>query len=84
MRVLGIVLYLIYTSNIPQSKQDTKSIFADDIAIRAVGKEREGSSNKLQTSVNPIKNWTKRWLKENKWVYININNKSEQKIPISS
>lgn len=84
--VLGPILYLIYTRDIPQFEQDTIATFADDTAILAVGKNHEEAANKLQTSVNQINNWTKRWrikLNETKSVHINFTNKSEQQIPIS-
>lgn len=84
--VLGPILYLIYTSDIPQLEQDTIATFADDTAVLAVGKTHEEAANKLQISVNQIHNWTKRWrikLNETKSVHINFTNKSDQQIPIN-
>ena len=35
--VLGPVLYLLYTSDLPQPEEATVATFADNIAIMAVG-----------------------------------------------
>jgi hypothetical protein len=83
--VLGPTLYLIYTSDIPQLEHDTIATFADDTAVLAIGKDHEEAANKLQTSINQISNWTKRWrikMNESKSVHINFTNKSGQQIPI--
>lgn len=83
--VLGPVLYLLYTSDIPQLENDTIATFADDTAILAVGESHEEAANKLQTSINQINIWTKNWritLNKNKSIHVNFTNKREQYVPI--
>jgi hypothetical protein len=46
--VLGPVLYLIYTSDIPQPVGTTVATFANDTAIMAVGADVEEATGKLQ------------------------------------
>jgi hypothetical protein len=60
--VLGPVLYLIYTSDIPQPVGTTVAIFADDTAIMAVGADAKEATEKLQHPADTINNWTKQWL----------------------
>jgi hypothetical protein len=44
--VLGPVLYVIYTSDIPQPAGTTVATFADDTAIMAVGADVEEATEK--------------------------------------
>lgn len=55
--VLGSVLYLLYTCDIPIQESDTIATFADDTAILAVGNICEEASNKFQIIVNQIHQW---------------------------
>ena len=51
----------------------------------AVGKKHEESARKLQTSIDQINTWTKRWrikLNESKSIHVNFTNKQKQYIPI--
>lgn len=77
--VLGLTLY---TCDIPQLEQYTTATFADNNAILAIGKKhKEGpEKNKLQSSVNQINNWTKKWgkLDEIKSVNNNFTTKNGQ------
>lgn len=76
--VLGPVLYLLYTSDIPKTKSATVAMFADDTALLAVGKEQRLSTKLLQTASNEIVKWTKQWrikLNETKSVHVNFTNK---------
>src|SRR5215472_9148452 len=50
--VLGSILYLLYTSDIPELGNSTVTTFADDTAILAVGTSNEESTGKLQTAIN--------------------------------
>lgn len=56
---LGPILYLIYTTDIPQLEQNIMGTFSEDTAILAVSRGHEEAANKLQTSINQISNWTK-------------------------
>ena len=42
--VLGPVLYLLYTSDLPKLENSTVATFADDTAILAVGSGNQGST----------------------------------------
>jgi hypothetical protein len=50
--VLGPVLYLMYTSDLPKLENSIVATFADDTAILAVGSNNEESTGKLQTTIN--------------------------------
>lgn len=83
--VLGPVLYLLYTCDIPELEDDTLATFADDTAVLALGKSNEEATNKLQTAAHRIYDWTKRWkikLNETKSVHINFTNKRIDHIPV--
>jgi hypothetical protein len=58
--VLGPILYLLYTSDLPKLENSTVATFADDTAILTVGSSNEESTRKLQTAVNQIQKWTKK------------------------
>lgn len=76
--VIGLLLYLLYTYDIPQPSGMTVATFADETAILAVGNSEEEATNKLQKAINKINNWTKKWrikLNENKSVQIFFTNK---------
>lgn len=83
--VIGPLLYLLYTQDIPQPTGTTVGTFADDTAILAVGNSEEATI-KLQKAVNIINKWTRKWrikLNENKSVQIFFTNKKiKRQIPI--
>ncbi|GBP43992.1 Probable RNA-directed DNA polymerase from transposon X-element [Eumeta japonica] len=59
--VLGPLLYLIYTSDLPTSDCITTGTFADDTAILASHQDPAEASKILQDGLNNILNWLKRW-----------------------
>jgi hypothetical protein len=82
--VLGPVLYLIYTSDIPQHVGTRVATFADDTAIMAVGADEEEATGKLQQAADTINNWTKQWLikiNEDKSLHVNFTNKRCRYLP---
>lgn len=85
--VLGPVLYLLFTSDIPRSAQVQMATFADDTAILATGKTVQEATNKLQYASEEISAWTKRWkikINELKSVHVNFTNKQLSNIPTVS
>lgn len=83
--VLGPILYLLYTSDIPVLEHETIATFADDTAVIAVGKNHEDAAEKLQASIDKINTWTKAWrikLNETKSVHIDFTNRPKKHLPI--
>jgi hypothetical protein len=83
--VLGPVLYLLYINDLPTTLYSTTTTFEDSTAVMAVGESNENSTKKLQSALNKIAIWTKKWrikLNESKSVHINFTNKRITQRPI--
>lgn len=83
--ILGPLLYLIYTHDLPTHPNCVTGTFADDTAILAVGKTVEESTRVLQSAVNDVKQWTDRWhikLNQTKSTHVNFTNKDIVYTPI--
>jgi hypothetical protein len=83
--VLGPILYLLYTSDLPMLEQNVVATFADDIAIMVIGDNNSESTEKLQTAVTKVQCWTRTWrikLNETKSVHIDFTNKCIEHKPI--
>lgn len=59
--ILGPTLYLIYTSDMPTSKEIHTSTFADDTAILSVNESPQEASHKLQIHVHLLEKWLQQW-----------------------
>jgi len=59
--VLGPLLYLLYTADIPSTKNTTIATFADDAAILAPHEKYETAVNQLQKAVDKVSKWANRW-----------------------
>ena len=73
--VLGPVLYLLYTSDLPTFKQNVVATFADDTAIMAVGDNVIETTEKLQAAIVEMEKWTNKWrikLNEMKSVHVDF------------
>ena len=82
--ILGPILYLIYTSDLPVMENIKVATFADDTALMATGRDINESTSKLQGANDSISNWCKSWkikLNENKSVHVNFTLKKLQNQP---
>lgn len=83
--VLGPILYLLYTSDIPERENIQLATFADDTAVMTIGATIEESTINLQNAINGIEGWSKKWrikFNEQKSVHINFTNKKINNLPI--
>lgn len=83
--VLGPLLFLLSTGDIPQEEGTTIATFADDTAILATGNTAEEATKKLQRAVDKVSAWTKKWrikLNESKSTHVNFTNRKVTTIPV--
>lgn len=83
--VLGPLLYLLYTSDLPDMEEAVIATFADDTAIIVEGNSIEETTNNLQIATDKISTWTKKWrirLNEVKSVHVNYTNRRINYLPI--
>jgi endonuclease/exonuclease/phosphatase family metal-dependent hydrolase len=76
--VLGPILYLLFTSDMPSMANTTIATFADDTALLTVSNDLDDATSMLQLATNKVINWTKKWrirLNELKSVHINFTNR---------
>lgn len=59
--VLGPFLYLIYTSDIPQTDNTIMATFADDTAILSSDPDPNRATENLQNHINLLDDWLKQW-----------------------
>jgi hypothetical protein len=62
--VLGSLLYLLSTTDLPISPATTSATFADNTVIIATGNDLAITSHKLQTNLLAIQSWLTKWRKE--------------------
>jgi hypothetical protein len=58
--VLGPLLYLLYTADLPTSPGSTTATFTDDTAVVTLDSDPAIASQKLQTDLLAIQNWFKK------------------------
>jgi hypothetical protein len=83
--MLGPVLYLIHTSDLPQPEGTTVATFADDTVIMAVGGDVKEATTKLQRAADEIHTWTGQWLIKlngDESTHVNFTNQRCHHIPI--
>lgn len=83
--VLGPILFVLYTRDIPQTEGTTLGTFADDTAVLAISDSIETATSKLQKALNSISDWTKKWriaLNETKSTHTNFTYKKVYNLPI--
>lgn len=59
--VLGPVLYILYTADIPTTRKTVTATFADDTAVLASHTDPIIASNNLQQNLTKIQDWMKKW-----------------------
>lgn len=59
--VMGPILYLLFTSDLPQNEILTIGTFADDTAALSVHKNPKTASHQLQIYTNSISSWLQKW-----------------------
>jgi hypothetical protein len=65
--VLGPFLYLIFSTDLPQTNDTLIDTFADDTAILTSYPDPRRASEKLQNHLNTINRWLHQWK-----IYVNI------------
>jgi len=84
--VLGPILYLIYTADLPRTRRSTIATYADDTAIMSSHKTPDMASLNLQKSLHKIQNWLQSWrikVNETKCVHITFTNKRKTCPPVT-
>jgi hypothetical protein len=59
--VLGPIMYLMYTADIPLHNDMLMATFADDAGVMAVDDDYNKSARKLQESLQKVHKWTQYW-----------------------
>ena len=83
--VLGPILYLLFTADLPDLKSNVTATFADDTAFLAIGRNEHESTSRVASSVSLFSDWTKKWrikLNEAKSSHVNFTNRRINYIPV--
>lgn len=78
--VLGPILYLIFTADLPTDTNITTATFADDTAILASNKNPKIASEILQNNLNKVQQWMTKWrmkINENKSLHLTFTTRRE-------
>ena len=84
--VMGPMLYLLYTADLPITEGVVTGTFADDTAILATDHRPDIASQKLQRSLDQIYQWLKDWrikVNETKSIQVTFTTKRETCPPVN-
>ena len=82
--VLGPILYLLYTSDVPTNLTCFTATFADDTALLTTGNSVKESTEALQTAINSVLQWTNKWrIKLNNLKLVHVDFSTKQITPLN-
>ncbi|KAL1460245.1 hypothetical protein WDU94_012171 [Cyamophila willieti] len=83
--VLGPVLYLLYTSDMPEEERNTTATFADDTAFLTIGHTTAEAASELNRTLSKFERWTIQWrikLNETKSVHVDFTYRNQPYVPV--
>ncbi|KAL1462246.1 hypothetical protein WDU94_014097 [Cyamophila willieti] len=83
--VLGPVLYLLYTSDMPEEERNTTATFADDTAFLTIGHTTAEAASELNRTLSKFEKWTIQWrikLNETKSVHVDFTYRNQPYVPV--
>lgn len=83
--VLGPLLYVLFTSDLPEREENTLATFADDTAVLAVGETTHITIPKIRGFIKRLQDWTSKWrikMNETKSVHVDFTNRKIDYFPV--
>lgn len=84
--ILGPVLYLIFTADIPTDPKTTMATYADDTALLSIDEKPEVATENLQTQITSLETWFNRWrikVNQSKSVHVTFTLKRQTCPPVN-